>query len=66
MRRFHEGAHNQREDGTQREVGHHRLRHHGIARLHNPFGLLGIHALGGAICIILTRRNRLANTFYLS
>jgi hypothetical protein len=66
VRRFHEGAHNQREAGAEREVGHHRVQHHGITRLRNPFGLLGIHALGWAIGIILTRRNRLANTFYLS
>jgi hypothetical protein len=59
-------VHTTSEAGAQREVGHHRVQHHGITRLRNPFGLLRIHALGWAIGIILTRRNRLANIFCLS
>jgi len=55
MRRFHEGARD------QREVGHHRLRHVDLARFRGSLSLLGvIPAFSGSF--ILTRRDDLGNT----
>jgi hypothetical protein len=64
VRRFHEGAHNHRGNGAQRDVDRYRLRHHDHTRFRGSLGLLGVYDLGG-IVFILTRGNHRANTQWL-
>jgi hypothetical protein len=64
MRRFHEDAHNHREDRAQREVGRHRLQRHDHTRFRGSLGLHGVDALVGTD-FILTRRIHLANICFL-
>jgi hypothetical protein len=49
MRRFHEGAHD------QREVGHHRLRHLDLARFRDSLSLLRVIAAFGGSLIVARR-----------